>query len=269
MFSRLTPIVKNLIIINGLFFLATIAFKQYGISLVNVLGLHYFESPLFTPIQIVTHFFMHSDQSMYHIFSNMFALFMFGPLLEKVWGSKRFAQYYFFTAIGAALLHTVVNAWQFNDMEKNMLVFEQNPSAVVVEQFGEQHAPRRTQLAFAQLRDALSDHPTDRGLQQQAAGYMQQVYNLKLNIPTVGASGAVFGILLAFGMLFPNTPLMLLFLPFPIKAKYFVMLYGGFELFRGLQFSPDSGVAHFAHLGGMLFGFLLIKAWDKQRDTFY
>lgn len=240
-FQNIPPVVKNLIIINAIMLLASYVIgSSMGINLNRVLGLYYFESSQFKPFQLVTHIFMHGGIA--HLFFNMFALFMFGRVLEQVWGSKRFFIYYFFTGIGAALLHTFVLFLEAKSIMANL-------------------SPEQIALVKSE----------GTAIYLQGKNYMHQgmaSLNLLLNIPTVGASGAVFGVLLAFGMYFPNTVLMLIFPPIPIKAKYFVMIYGGIELYLGFTQS-NSNIAHFAHLGGMLFGFILIKIWAKRRDMFY
>lgn len=222
--SILPTVVKNLLIINGLFFLATLVFeKQFGINLSFKLGLYYPASESFRPYQLVTHFFMHG--SFMHLLSNMFALWMFGSNIENVWGPKRFLFFYFFTAFGAALLHMAVNFFLLYQISLA-------GAGISPDQF-----------------------------------YAQQII---YGVPVVGASGAVFGVLLAFGMMFPNTELLMLFFPVPIKAKYFVALYGLMELYLGFENMQGDNIAHFAHLGGMLFGFILIKIWNKKnRRTLY
>lgn len=217
-FSSITPVTKNLIIINLLFWLAEIVLPRVGIDLVKYLGLHYFAASDFNAVQLVTYMFMHDPGSFGHVFFNMFSVFMFGRTLEMVWGSKRFLIYYLTTGIGAGLVQEVT--WFFS------------------------------------LRDAI-----DATIVQ--AGW-ETTRTLLNNVITIGASGAVFGILLAFGMLFPNAELFIMFIPIPVKAKYFVIFYGIVELFLGVgNFSGDN-IAHFAHLGGMLFGFFLIRYWKKK-----
>lgn len=238
--GNIPPVVKNLIIINVLMLLATYIVSMRGVDLNSVLGLHFFLSPAFRPYQLVTHMFMHGGIT--HLFFNMFALWMFGRVLENVWGAKRFFIYYFVTGLGAAVLHLFVNFLEFQS-----LVSKMSPEQVdMVMQQG---------VSFWQQGKNFTDP------------LMGQL-NLLMNIPTVGASGAVYGVLLGFGVLFPNTQLMLLFPPIPIKAKYFVIGYGVLELFLGLS-HPGSNVAHFAHLGGMLFGYLLIRYWNKNSSHFY
>ncbi len=218
------PVVKNLIIINCLFFMAE-AILPHGLGdlLIDKLGLYYWGSEHFRLYQVVTHMFLHGGFS--HLLMNMFALWMFGRQLEYDLGSARFLTYYFATGIGAGLLQMGVS-W----------------------------------IEIGRLEEAA-----------QAVGmtpYMQQVIAARTNVVTIGASGAVFGVLLAFGMMHPNAILMLLFPPIPIKAKYFVIGYGVLELFLGVS-GAQSGVAHFAHVGGMLFGFLLLRYWKKSGKIYY
>lgn len=226
-FSLLPPVVKNLLIINGIMFLASMALRQRGIELISMLGLFYWDSPFFQPYQILTHMFMHANLG--HIFFNMFAVWMFGSRLEVVWGGRRFLIFYLITGLGAALLHQAWNAYELQ-----------------------------------QICGSIS--PLHEGYSLGSIG--EQGRDL-LRTPVVGASGALFGLLGGFAMLFPNTELMLIFLPIPIKAKYFVLFYGLAELFMGM--SPyQTGIAHFAHLGGLIFGVILVKLWNKtNRNSFW
>jgi membrane associated rhomboid family serine protease len=239
-FTQLPEVVKNLLIINGLFYLGTISLENFGIDLTEILALHQFQSINFMPHQLITHCFMHANFT--HLFFNMFALWMFGKILENFWGSKRFLIYYMFTAIGAAVLHLAVSQYEILSLQ--------------------------TQFNPYQLNTLLENGKTILNGNQNYSNEMMGKLNLLINTPTVGASGAVFGILLAFGMLFPNT-LLYIYFAIPVKAKYFVMVYGALELFSGLSNNPADNVAHFAHLGGMLFGFLLIKYWKKNNTQFY
>ena len=195
-FSVFPPVIKNLLIINALIFMAQLVYDQVLISWFGLwpLGSPYVNAH-FWPWQLVTYGFLHGD--MMHILFNMFALWMFGVQIENTWGSKRFSIYYFACLIGAGLIQLVVATLAV----KNGSIY-----------------------------------------------------------PTIGASGGVFGILLAFGMLFPNQIIMLIFPPIPMKAKYFVIIFGGLELFFAVS-GTQAGVANFAHLGGMLFGFLMIMYW--------
>lgn len=240
-FLSLPTVVKNLIMINVIMLLAYwIIGGTTGYNLNGLLGLYFPKSESFKPMQILTHMFMHAG--FWHLFFNMYALFMFGQVLETVWGPKRFLIYYLVCGLGAALVHESVIAIEYNGLVKQL-------------------SPEQIQTV---LNDGASLLARNRGF---ADPTMQQLQIL-LNTPTVGASGAIFGVLLAFGILFPNTQLMLLLPPLPIKAKYFVLAYGGIELYLAFT-EPGSNIAHFAHLGGMLFGFILIMYWRKTTKTFY
>lgn len=221
--GSIPTITKNIIIINILMWVATIVLSKTGVNLVSWLGLHFPGAKDFYAFQIITYMFMHDTHSFTHILFNMFAVFMFGRILENVWGPKRFLFFYLVTGIGAGLIQELVWFFELRDVlfASQQLIEYGGPSPVSKPEF--------------------------------------------LNMfVTIGASGAVFGILLAFGMLFPNVPLYLMFIPIPIKAKYFVVFYGFAELFMGISNFGGDNVAHFAHLGGMLFGYVLIKYWKKK-----
>ena len=230
-FSLLPTVIKNLLIINGLFYLATFTLDRIGvIDLWELLGLYFPASPNFKPFQIVTHMFMHGNFT--HLFFNMFALWMFGNALENVWGPKKFLIYYLATGFGASAIYMAVEAFSYFSLMGNI------PPEVI--------------------KDGIQT-----GVQypEEYFSYIQSVYEI-LSVPVLGASGAVFGILLAFGMTFPNVKIYLYF-AIPIKAKYFVAGYGAIELYSGIVSSND-GIAHTAHLGGMLVGYFLIKHWRKN-----
>ena len=239
-FSQLPEVVKNLLIINGLLFLGTISLESYGIDLTQILGLHQFQSADFMPHQLITHCFMHA--SFTHLFFNMFAMWMFGKILENVWGGKRFLIYYMFTALGAAALHLAVSQYEILNLQSQI-------------------DPGNLDIILESGKSILERN-------QNYSNQLMGKLNLLINTPTVGASGAVFGILLAFGILFPNT-LLYIYFAMPIKAKYFVIIYGLLELYAGLSNNPADNVAHFAHLGGMIFGFILIKYWQNNKNQFY
>jgi membrane associated rhomboid family serine protease len=234
----LPPVVKNIIMINVLMFLVYFAASRaFGIDLNSLLGLYFPKSEQFKPLQIVTHMFMHGG--FWHIFFNMYALFIFGPILENVWGPKRFFIFYMVCGLGAAFTHETVIALQYSHLVNTI-------------------SPENMQIL---LRDGA------KGLYSGDIRSIESLYSI-LNTPTVGASGAIFGVLLAFGVLFPNTQLMLLFPPIPIKAKYLVAGYGALELYLAVT-QPGSNIAHAAHLGGMLFGYILIRYWRKTTNTLY
>ncbi|NTW34471.1 MAG: rhomboid family intramembrane serine protease [Bacteroidetes bacterium] len=232
----LPPIVKNILIINGLFFLATIAFSSaFKIDLTDTLGMHYFGSEQFRPFQIITYMFMHG--SFGHIFFNMFAVWMFGNVLENFWGPKKFLTYYMVTGIGAILIQMFVIYIQVKGVTQ-YLTFDQINLV---------------------LKDGYNILQENKNFSDPYMGKL----NLLYNTTTIGASGAVFGVLLAFGMMFPNS-LIYVYFAIPIKAKWFVVIYGAIELYTGISNNPSDNVAHFAHLGGMLFGLILIMYWNKK-----
>jgi len=239
-FTMLPPVVKNLLIINGLFFLAMIVLSSsFNYDLGPLFALHYPGSHDFGVWQFVTYMFMHGG--FYHILLNMFALWMFGNTLENVWGGKRFLNYYLITGIGAGLVQVLVAYIRIAALKTGL-------------------SPEEIQIIYTEGYDVL----------QKGMNYQNEAMasiNIILNTQTVGASGAVFGILLAFGMMFPNS-IIYIYFAIPLKAKYFVMLYGAFELYSGIANSAGDDVAHFAHLGGMVFGFFLIQYW-KKKGTLY
>ena len=225
-FQILPPVIKNLIIINVLVFLAQMAFDptNFG-SFSQLFALHDLRSVYFKPHQLITHLFMHGDG--WHIFFNMFALWMFGSTLENVWGPKRFLIFYVLCGLGAAVLHL---------------------TTLYVE--------------YADIASQVASYPIE--VQNE------YLYNprYKINMPTVGASGAVFGCLAAFGYLFPNSIVYAYFIP--MRAKWFVILYAGLELWMGIRNSAGDNVAHWAHLGGALVGFVLVFYWNRtNRRRFY
>jgi len=270
-FTLLPILVKNLLIINGLMFVAQIvAEKSFGISLEDSLGLHYPASMAFKPWQFITYMFLHG--SFGHLFFNMFALWMFGYALENIWGPKRFLIYYLITGIGAALVHYLVIFIQINPTVVLLDALIADPTAPAIFDFISQYTLQINQYSgdiylqsqkFQEALEALAYNPENRQALLIARNFLVDYREYFMSLPNViGASGAVFGILLAFGMLFPNTLIFIYFL-FPLKAKYFVIIYGLIELFYGFS-GAESNVAHFAHLGGMIFGFFLILYWKKK-----
>lgn len=230
-FSILPPAIKNLIIINCILYFATYVFNQIGlVNLNEYLALYHWKSPYFKPWQFVTHIFMHGGLS--HLLFNMFALWMFGNVVENFMGTKRFLIFYITCGLGAALLHLLVFSWENQQAIQTVA----NMSADDLEKF--------------------NHYLVNSGM------------TTPLYIPMVGASGAIFGLLFTFGYLFPNLMIYIYFL-FPIKAKYFVAIYAVIELVAGLRGSPTDNVAHFAHLGGMLFAYFLLKLWKVRYNQGY
>lgn len=265
--SGITPAVKVLIIINVIMYFSTMLVdKRFGTDLSNTLGLHLPQSEYWAPFQYITHIFMHG--SITHLFFNMFALFMFGRVLESVWGTQRFLVYYFVTGLGAAALNSAVGWLEYRSMFEQFAAFQNTPEPGLLAEFIRSNISSPAPWVW-EIVDNWTNHPTSQQYIQAGEELFRRVIQEKVNVPTIGASGAVFGILLAFGMLFPNTELFLMFIPIPIKAKYFVLGYGLIELYMGMQNQVGDNVAHFAHLGGMLFGFVLIRYWSKKSKKFY
>lgn len=268
-FGNLPVVVKNILIVNILFFLATFSLgRTFNIDLYDLFGLHFPLAEMFSPFQFVTYMFMHGD--FWHLFFNMFALWMFGRVLEDAWGPGRFLLYYFVTGLGAALIHYAVVYYQMLPALNLMDAFLDSPSHEGLLAFlNSEHfrifSPEMQQSYqnFASFYNTNAEADSVTSL-NRAVAFLSEYKEGYLNMPNVvGASGAVFGILLAFGMLYPNTMLYVYF-AIPIKAKYFVMIYGALELYLGLSNNAGDNVAHFAHLGGMIFGFFLIKYWRKK-----
>lgn len=266
MFGRITPVVRNLLIINvGIYFLSRI----FNLNLNEYLSLRNLHSEYFLPFQFFTYMFLHGGT--WHLFSNMFGLFIFGPLLEQFWGPKRFLIFYLVTGIGAGILYSAVNYYETNRFEKAVEAYNADPSPGEFKYILEKKANIDIQRN-AQINSFIydyNDNPDNASYISESKQILRQIYYLQSNSQMVGASGAIFGILLAFGMLFPNTTLMLLFPPIPIKAKYFVAIYGFIELFAGIQRAAGDNVAHFAHLSGMLVAFILLKIWQKNKRKLF
>ncbi|MBP5664122.1 MAG: rhomboid family intramembrane serine protease [Bacteroidales bacterium] len=254
-FSILPTVVKNLLIINCLFFLAKIVLAG-RVDLDALFGLHFYAASDFHVWQIITYMFMHGDFG--HLFFNMFALWMFGAAVENAWGEQRFLCYYLATGIGAGLVHYLIIYFQLHPSLVLIDAFLASPSVDTFSQLT--NVARINQEAIAQNLLYLQAHPSAvTEFVPQIEAFRDTLLN-SYNI--IGASGAVFGLLLAFGMMFPDAEIYVYFL-LPIKAKWFVVIYGAIELIYGVLGTND-GVAHFAHLGGMLVGFLLIMTWRNH-----
>ena len=235
------PVVLNLIIINVLFWAAaSFVLPKFGIDLNSLLGLHYWSSSAFKPWQFITYMFLHDTSSLSHIFFNMFGLWMFGVVLERVWGGKKFLLFYLFTGVGAGVIQELtwmIDFAKYGEMFR--MAMENNDgsylSAIIT------NAQHMTLSDMVRMKDEFFSIPV-----------------------TVGASGALFGILLAFGWLFPEQKMFVIFVPIPIPARIFVAIYAVIELLLGVRgFSVDN-VAHFAHLGGMIFAAILLLIWKRQ-----
>lgn len=266
-FEVIPLVIKNIIIINVLVFIAQQTFKNSDtIQMDNIFALHTWQSQLFRPWQFVTYLFMHGDFS--HIFFNLFALWMFGAILENLWGPKRFLTFYLICGLGAALCHMIalyVGNQQFlNDLAELNNHFD-------LGHFVNFYKDNELNLSYPNSFSLLLDwqqNVNDPYYATQAQAFCNAIVDNKMNEPTLGASGAVFGCLVAFGYLFPNSEIYLYFF-IPVKAKWFVIGYIAVEFFSAAQNVAGDNVAHIAHLGGALFGFALVYFWNKTNRTHF
>ncbi len=243
MLERLPVVTKNILIINVLLFLACQVMPP---QLDASLSAYYFQNANFRPWQVITHMFMHGN--MMHIFFNMFGVYMFGSVLEQYWGPKRFLNYYLLCGLGAFALHQFIAYIEVQQLVSQ--VVETSRVSMSIDEV----------KGIYQSGKALRTDLPDIGYDLSIVSRLNSLWYSSL----VGASGCLFGLLLAYGVMFPNAELMLMFIPVPIKAKWFVLGYGAIELIMAFRNSPTDNVAHFAHLGGMIFGYIIIKYWQKK-----
>ena len=277
-FQQIPVVVRNLLIINVLVFLVKMMFESRGlsfgrdntgnlVSFEDLFALHSWQSTKFRWWQMFTHMFMHGGFG--HIFFNMFALWMFGRILENVWGAQRFIIFYLICGVGAAICHEAVLSFEHIQFYDAFKAYQQHPSFEAYAQFMKQHPMAGNSIAdrilnFWSLNKDCGDCAST------SITNINAYYAAVADTATVGASGAVFGLLFAFGYLFPNTELYIYFIPVPVKAKWVVTGYALIEITQGLANSAGDNIAHFAHLGGMLFAFILLRIWKKNvRNDFY
>lgn len=239
--GRITDAVKHLIIINALFFVAT---SLYGDQMYQWFSLWFVQNPNFEWWQVLSHMFMHGG--LMHIAFNMYALWAFGTPLEQLWGRNKFFFFYFSAGLGAALIHTGVNYYYFN-----------NGIDVLV----------NSGISKSQILEVISSGKYSPDWYNLTSKSTMDNFLSSYSTPAVGASGAIYGILVAFGMSYPNSELFLIFLPVPIKAKFFIPVLIGLDLFSGVTGYSlfGNGIAHFAHVGGALFGFIMMWYWKKNQ----
>ncbi|TCI90688.1 rhomboid family intramembrane serine protease [Tenacibaculum sp. M341] len=236
--QKITPTIKHLVIINAILFFGPLLLKM---DLTNILALHFPKNEHFGFWQYATHMFMHG--SPYHILFNMYGLWAFGTPLEQMWGRNKFLFFYFSAGIGAGIIYTLVNYYQFNGIYNELIAFGISPTEI------------SSILELGKYNDQLISIPIER---------MREFYSL-YNTPAVGASGAIYGVLVAFGIAFPNAKLAMIFFPVPVAAKYFIPLIILSDLFFGLTKYSIGNVAHFAHVGGALIGFIIAWFWKKNQ----
>ena len=261
---QLTPVVKNLLLINVGIFAGALLLNAHG-QVIQLFALYYIGSDNFKAWQFVTYMFLHADLG--HIFGNMIGLLVFGTWLEQIWGSSRFLQYYLITGIGAAVLFMGVEHLEMRGVREDVNAFLLEPSPDKFELLLAEHFERDFARNNAFIR-AWGKAPANEELEREATLFVKERFNQTLNIPMLGASGAVFGILLAAGLLFPHRRIMLLIPPIPIRARLFVLLYGAYEVYALLQRAPNDNVAHMAHLGGMFVGLILLSMWGEVRNRY-
>lgn len=261
MFRNTPTVTQNLIIVNILFFVATFVLEQQGVDLGTILGAHYFNTPLFKPWQLITHAFMHAD--IFHIFMNMYVLFMFGSFLERLWGAQRFLKVYFLSAFGAILLYNIAGYFQVEALI-NLIKSNGNGEQLtminnLLREFG-----KSDQF----LEEANRYLNKDGGITAYQFAAISDYLGMSMT-PMVGASGAVFGLLAAFALLFPNTELQLLFPPIPVKAKYLIGGYFVLEIYSSFHQTAGDHVAHLAHVGGAIVGGVIVLIWKRNSSNFY
>lgn len=264
MMQRITPVVKNLLILNVVIYILQSLLG--GIDFTEKISLWKLGSENFQPYQFFSYMFAHG--SFFHILFNMLGLYFLGPLLENFWGSKRFVTFYLICGLGAGVLYNGIEYFKVKSVKDDVEAYLNSPDPSTFNRLIIEHVNNPT----SQILNFIDDYdrnPSEYN-EEQSVVYAKQLYEVKLNYGSMlGASGAVYGILMAFGMLFPNTELMLLFPPIPVKAKYLVLVLGGIAVYSGFNRAEGDNVAHFAHLGGMVFAFIMIKYWQSKRDTFY
>lgn len=262
MFRRLTPVAKNILIINVAILLLT---SMMRLDLAEWFGLRVVYSSEFAPYQFLTYMWLHGGT--WHLIGNMIAVLVFAPMLEMVWGPKRFLTFYLICGIGAGLLFGAADAIEKLPLKNSAEAYVENPSPEAFERFILDNKSFINVARGGELLDLYYENPAYEG---ETIAAVRSIYEgVVTNGNMIGASGAVFGILFAFAFLFPNTELFLLFPPIPIKAKYLVFFYAMYELYAEFNRTPGDNVAHLAHLGGMVIAFILLKFWKSDTRRFY
>ena len=260
MMFNFTPIVKRLLIANAAFYFLPLFLH---IDLADKLGLHSVLSPQFAPYQLISYMFIHAGG--WHLFGNMFSLIVFGNLLERFLGAKRFFILYMVCGVGAGALYAGIDFYEGHHMEEAVAAYRKAPDPERFNRFLHRYAPAvQRDYEIQQFIDAYAEMPHNRAYIRESERLLTTLFERRIRVPMVGASGAVFGILMAFGLLFPNMQLFLLFPPIPIRAKYLVFFYGLYELWAEFNRMPGDNIAHWAHLSGMLVSFFLIRYWRNN-----
>lgn len=265
---RLTPAVKTILIINVALFLVETMLR---LPLGHLFGMRVIFSEEFVIYQPFTYMWMHGGFG--HLLGNMLAVFFFGPMLETVWGSKRFVQFYLICGLGSGILFGIADFVEKYPVKQDAEAYIANPNPDDFYTFILNHDVReigaiREFETMYRLSEQYQENPGSAELKNRSIDWVNEIYRFNADRNMVGASGAVFGILLAFAMLFPNTLIYLYFM-FPVKAKYLVFFYGLYEVYAEFNRMPGDNVAHLAHLGGMLVAFILLKLWGQDKNRLY
>ncbi|MBP5367558.1 MAG: rhomboid family intramembrane serine protease [Bacteroidales bacterium] len=258
---QLTRGAKILLITNIAMFVLTWLFQYMGLDLTHYLALFFVKSEYFRPYQYVSYMFMHGG--LFHLFFNMYALFLFGSMIEYVWGTKRFMFYYIVTGLGAALINTLVYYYQYYQLSDLCQAFLASPTAGGLDAVVQKWSGGFNLVTVYEIIDHWSEVEADPATIDHICSQVSTIVNNFTPAPMVGASGAIFGLLLAFAMMFPDSKLQIIFIPIGIKAKYFVLIFGLLELFLGKNDFASDNVAHWAHLGGLATGVILLLIWKR------
>lgn len=263
---RITQTVKILLIINVL--VAILDLFLPAMSFQELFGLRHWASSNFEPYQLLTHFFVHSSLNIQptHLIFNMITLYMFGSTMEQTWGAKRFILFYLICGVGASIMFSIINYVEMWQLKSTIDEFITSADPYLFEQIMKENLHQRGFTEMLSYIEQFKEQPTNIELVKNSKSLLFELLNMKLsNSVMVGASGAISGLLVAFGMTYPDHRIMLLIPPIPMKAKYMVILFILFDMYRAWQNATDDNVAHFAHLGGALVGFILVKIWRSRR----
>src|SRR3989338_5461350 len=256
MLKNLPPVTLNLLLINILVFVVSIVLSQNGTPMEDLLGAHYFNSVIFEPYQVVSHMFMHSLTDPFHIIFNIMLLVIFGGHLERLWGARRYFLFYVACGLGALTLYSSIGVYEIMQMKESLLEQGVNMGSVdlAIQQYHLTLGNSEYDFAMI-LQDALDKHYLTSDVVANWRELREYVF---LNVSSLaGASGALFGVMAAFMLLFPNTELYLMFIPIPVKAKYLIGGYLAFEVYNSLN-NPNDNIAHLAHVGGAIVGIILV-----------
>ena len=263
MFNNVTPIVLNLIIINVLVYFSG-SIIGYGAN--EFLSLHYIRDGQFNPVQFFTYMFVHGSGM--HIFSNMLGLFFFGPLLETHFGSKKFLMYYIICGIGAGMLYSGYVYYDMYIIKNAVNAYISNPGAQALSDFLNKY-DHQTYLLNSNYFNSFAADPENQEYIKGSIEKLKEFYLLKSKSTMVGASGALYGVLIGVGMIFPFMQVRLLFPPIPLKMMYIIIFYCLTSVYGMVQAQPGDNIAHFAHLSGMIIGFIMLKVWGEKRSNYY